>query len=356
MLIRTHIEDPVKILAVIRLIHAGHYLGYMYLPQNREIPKFVEEGYKRLVEIKLLTPQEAVDLLAMRAGQPSTEVIIWALRVLRIEMDANIVKPPIFRAFEGKLHSMRDLFDELLAFTYQPIPFAYYHLMNILCELYLIALSYVAIGIKTHPYYSIFGYFVSLLALLGLREAAGCLADPLGLDECDIPVFDMVRDCHYEQVYSITRTPKDMPKLTPILGFGTLENLNQIKVGLNPADYWEGVTDASEETYRKGQITRYPGHYEFWQKIWTQETVEEVEMGHIDESLIKAPPGKRKPAAMEESAAQKVGPAAVEESAAQKEHDAGKPSSAEEQRVQKEDKKEKEEEEEEEDEDDDDDG
>ena len=57
-----------------------------------------------------------------RSASPLSDVLIWALRILRREMNEGSMKPPIYRAFESKIMVIRDLFDDLLAFTAQPIP------------------------------------------------------------------------------------------------------------------------------------------------------------------------------------------------------------------------------------------
>ena len=88
------------------------------------------------------------------------------------------MKPPIYRAFEGKAHAVNDEYEELQAYALQPIPFAYYHLMTVICEIYLLVLSYVAIFIT--PWWSIGGYITTLISLLGLREVTRCRLNTSG--------------------------------------------------------------------------------------------------------------------------------------------------------------------------------
>ena len=122
--------------------------------------------------------------------------------------------------------------------TQSATQFAYYHLTIMICELYLLVLAYVGLGVT--PPYAIGGYLMTLIALLGLREAAGCLADPLGQDECDIPVFDMIRDTHYEHNYMISRMRNDCIE-KPTQGFGSTTNLTRIIEGLHTDVYVDAV-------------------------------------------------------------------------------------------------------------------
>jgi len=261
---RVHMDDPRKMVHVLRLCHAGQYLGFFNLPNNREIPGFLEGGFNRLVEMGVLHKDEVSYLKSIENGNPSTDTLVWAMRILRNEMNTGNMKPPIYRAFESKVMGIRDHFDDLLAYSHQPIPFAYYHLMNVVCECYLLVLAYIGIGVT--PPYAIAGYFITLLALLGLREAAACLADPMGLDESDIPVFDMVRDAHFEHQYQLARMRNDCTEKL-IEKYGSNANLEEIKFGIDPSVY--GLETPLSDTMTDTDLLRAAQHSHFWMELTT---------------------------------------------------------------------------------------
>lgn len=68
-----------------------------------------------------------------------------------------------------------------------PIPFAYYHLMNVILVLNFLLMAIVpALFLQT--YWSVFPFAMALLIYMGLREVSAALADPFGQDEVDFPV------------------------------------------------------------------------------------------------------------------------------------------------------------------------
>ncbi|KAK3232816.1 hypothetical protein CYMTET_56853 [Cymbomonas tetramitiformis] len=264
-LTRTHIESPIKQLAIVRRLHAAHYLGFAYMPQNYELPGFVAATYVHLQKIHLLLPSEASDLHASEDTiSVHEECLLWLIQVLRKEMAEGNLKPPIYRAFEAKTHAINDEFEELKAYALQPIPFAYYHLMTVLCTAYLVVLAYTSVWVTA--YYSIFGYLGSLLALLGLREAAACLSDPLGTDQSDIPVFDMVAEQHFRNVRILTTRPHRWNNLEPVPYFGSKMSLLAIADALQPADFQDATkAPADEEEIEPSRLTGEAA--EFWNTL-----------------------------------------------------------------------------------------
>ncbi|KAK3247572.1 hypothetical protein CYMTET_42932 [Cymbomonas tetramitiformis] len=269
-LTRTHIESPIKQLALVRRLHAAQYLGFAYMPQNVELPGFIKAMYSHLEKVHLLTRAEASDLY--NCGDTVNvheECLLWLIQTLKQEMADGNMKPPIYRAFEGKTLTVINQFIELKAYALQPIPFAYYHLMTVICTLYLFVLAYTSVFVTA--YYSIFGYAGTLIALLGLRTAAACLSDPMGTDHCDIPVFDFLAEQHYKNITALTRRPHNHYDLDPPLFFGSDASLRHLVAHkLEPGNFsdpkqpWGAPPETSTmvcekamfwESLRKGELT-----------------------------------------------------------------------------------------------------
>lgn len=241
-LARTHIASPIKQLVLVRRLHAAQYLGFTYMPQNAELPGFIKAMYSHLEKVHLLTRDEASDLYSCGDSiNVHEECLLWLIQTLKQEMAEGTMKPPIYRAFESKTLTVINLFIELKAYALQPIPFAYYHLMTVLCTIYLFVLAYTSVFVTA--YYSIFGYAGTLIALLGLRTAAACLSDPMGTDHCDIPVFDFLAEQHYKNVQALMRRPHNYYNLDPPLLFGSEASLRHLVVHkLQPGNF----TDAKQ--------------------------------------------------------------------------------------------------------------
>jgi len=290
-LARTHLDSPLKQLCVLRFLVATHYLGFAYLPQNRDLPGFVSGVFDHLVTTKTLTQGEMEDLVSCDASViRHEEPLLWCIQILRKEMNDGYMKPPIFRAFEAKIHAINDEFEELHAYALQPIPFAYYHLMAMMCAVYLLTLSYTAMSIT--PFFSIVGYVVSLVALIGLREASGCLSDPLGTDESDIPIFEMIAEQHFQNIRILTTRPTKDVILDPVSGFGSVQALKEVLKGISPADfqYDEGNLAEIEERTRE-MSSKMNEHVRFWMDL-AAGRMTKVSLKMSSEEEIKEPPAE----------------------------------------------------------------
>lgn len=255
-LVRLHIQGAAKQHVAIRLLQAAVYLGYAMLAQNSELPGFTDHMFVQLKRMHCLTHAEVARLRAMEHGDQSAECLLWVMRELLDLMHEGALKPPIYRGIETQIVMIRNYFDEFRSFNEQPIPFMYYHLcvkrpgggrwgwagcrcadpspamrsINWCVEFYLAILAYVACFIT--PLWSILGYVGTLVALIGLREAAACLADPLGQDLTDIPVFLMATDMHFEQLYTVIRLGNRTPTPAPVPGWGGNDAIDALREGI----------------------------------------------------------------------------------------------------------------------------
>lgn len=79
-----------------------------------------------------------------------------------------------------------------------PVPFSYFHLLNILISLTVLATgigSLILVEQHDSPSYCLafFPYSVVTFVLLALRQLSGELADPFGEDDLDFPIADFMR-------------------------------------------------------------------------------------------------------------------------------------------------------------------
>merc|ERR1719444_657115 len=92
-----------------------------------------------------------------------------------------------------------------------PIPFAYWHLMNLVFAMNFLSLSVLLAGFRA--WMTIGPYAAALLVFMGLRECSNALADPFGEDTVDFPLakyldytFDhsvcLLESCSHDDAYA----------------------------------------------------------------------------------------------------------------------------------------------------------
>ncbi|KAJ1492688.1 hypothetical protein T484DRAFT_1880715, partial [Baffinella frigidus] len=97
-----------------------------------------------------------------------------------------------------------------------PIPFQYYHIVNVVLTMHLILMAYAFLQVSSSkdPTYSggnIFSlivYPIVVFTLIGLKEVANAMADPFGTDECDFNQQAMV-DGIYRECKRLCEEPEE---------------------------------------------------------------------------------------------------------------------------------------------------
>mmetsp|Transcript_24760 Transcript_24760/g.80951 ORF Transcript_24760/g.80951 Transcript_24760/m.80951 type:complete len:632 (+) Transcript_24760:217-2112(+) len=224
LLSRAHVRLVQRQLTMLRLVHAALFLGFVQLQINSDIEGFREDALKKLVQMLCLSEEEAHILRGLQIGMMADECLLWAMSELAVELERGAIKPSMHRTLEAPLIHIRDSFDKLRALEEQSIPFSYYHLVICISEIYLAILAYAAVTVT--PHYSILGYVVTSFIVLGMREVAAELAEPLGQDEHDIPIFDQLHDLHLNHILNATRLGRATPSPDPPAGYGSVHHIN----------------------------------------------------------------------------------------------------------------------------------
>lgn len=176
-------------LAATKYLLAGCYLFFFGLAQETlSIDKWSE-----VVKKGLLTKHEAQMLMKYPGGDVVPVVNTWVMivlvdalkkdslwrqrsqRVAHIHNRLNFLMVPLMRA-QGKAA-------ETMA---MPIPFAYWHLMNLVFSLNFFLLAFSLASYRNIM--TIIPYAMALLTFMGLREVSNALADPFGEDSVDFPL------------------------------------------------------------------------------------------------------------------------------------------------------------------------
>jgi len=172
------------VLAMLHIFFVGLTGGMKSKVEWREITK---RGLLSKLEAEQLQSYpthniETVLVLAIWAMQiidrALEDDIFWDFRSMRIAHTHNRLQAHL----NVILKSIHEIGDVLAL----PIPYPYYHVMNLVLIFNLLILCLICASFKT--YQTVFPFFVSLMFFLGLREVSTSLADPFNDEDSDFPI------------------------------------------------------------------------------------------------------------------------------------------------------------------------
>lgn len=171
----------------------------------------------QLIDLGLLLPLE-VELLQKhcdRLGQhaiPSFMLLQWSMKLYREKL-------PRLNELDKMYLCVRKCQEDVVELLELPMPFQYYHIMNVMLLLNLLLWAY-AMALQDSYWANVIFAFVQLM-FQGLRELSIALADPYGTDDTDFPVNIWMTElyhkinCIIEDAWepSVSYPPPDMGAL-----------------------------------------------------------------------------------------------------------------------------------------------
>jgi len=155
--------------------------------------KLTVTSWNEIYQRGLLTRDECSILQAYPTSQGTFVLTCWILFIVR---DALVQSACWEHRSQQTVHIYNRLNSHIvemlkachnISFTMaMPIPFAYFHLMNVILMANVFVLATFPALFRT--YYMILVFFVGLLVFMGLREVSCALADPFGQDAVDFPL------------------------------------------------------------------------------------------------------------------------------------------------------------------------
>jgi hypothetical protein len=204
--LRAYYTRPTSRWNVLRYLLASHYIFYWSIrdryhrwgnSQYKEDP-----GSFRVLCDKVLLPKGLmigmeVDMINDYRGNKHKLLFSWSIVALKRIMAAPPPQgekgnPMLSSEFEQtslisnlkeEIVSLRSAMGSIENYMLFPIPFQYYHIVNVTLFINLLLLSYAFLSINS--IFSIPAYFVVCLCMLGLRETANAMADPFGKTDWD---------------------------------------------------------------------------------------------------------------------------------------------------------------------------
>lgn len=161
--------------------------------------KLSNKSWQLLINKGLLTDEEAATLENYPGGQATLVICSWVLFIMRaaVAHDCLWSRPAdgtnrhqqsvhIYNRHSRHIMTMLKAAHRIGYMMALPIPFAYYHLMNLILALNILLLATFPALFRS--YWTVLPFFVALLIYMGLREVSTALADPFNKDPVDFPI------------------------------------------------------------------------------------------------------------------------------------------------------------------------
>jgi len=158
-----------------------------------------KSDWAEIVKRGLLTAVEAEQLERYPSQSIETVLVIgtWAMQIVDkgLEDDAfwhsrSMRIAHTHNRLQGYMTDILRALHEIGDAMALPIPFPYYHVMNVVLIFNLLVLCILTAAFQT--YQTVFPFLVSLLFFLGLREVAASVADPFNGQDSDFPLAKFV--------------------------------------------------------------------------------------------------------------------------------------------------------------------
>lgn len=171
--------------------------------------------WTQLRELGLLNPSEidALQAHCIRLGShaiPSFMILQWSMKLYREKVSRLNELDKVYLA-------VRKCQEDIVEMVEMPMPFQYFHIMNVMLSLNLLLWAY-AMALQDSMWANLIFAFVQLM-FQGLRELSIALADPYGTDDTDFPVSVWMTEL-YHKVNCIIEDEwtADMSYLDPDMG------------------------------------------------------------------------------------------------------------------------------------------
>jgi len=164
-----------------RFFLAGVFLFFYEL--NNQVS---DVEWANLVRNKLLFPEEVQVLESFKRNQRSLVVLHWSGRVVGEAILTAKAPNNVIKGLVDRLVSVREQQQNIRDTLMLPMPFQYFHLLNMMVVVNLMLWAY-GMG-TTRSIFAPVGFFFAELIFCGMMELAGEMSDPFGSDEVDFPL------------------------------------------------------------------------------------------------------------------------------------------------------------------------
>lgn len=211
-LTKTMLECAVKVAAMLRVcipderIHwkickyvmASILIFLFERTQGDEADPISKIEWDQLLALDLLTEEEienlqqhCISLHQCDSAYPSFFPIQWSMELLRHVTEEPLDRDDMLSSFYGTIYKVWDCQARIKETLELPMPFPYFHIMNLMLMLNLFLWAY-SLGCQDSFWAPIIYMFVQMM-FQGLRELSTALSDPYGTDEVDFELNAWLR-------------------------------------------------------------------------------------------------------------------------------------------------------------------
>jgi len=140
---------------------------------------------------------------------PAFLVLQWAMKVMRKITPNPEERDDMLAGFYERVYRVRTSQEDVRQILDLPMPFQYFHIMNLMLILNLVLWAY-SLGCQESWWAPVIYMFVQMM-FQGIRELSTALSDPFGDDEVDFPVTEWMIAV-YARMYGILEDPFDITK------------------------------------------------------------------------------------------------------------------------------------------------
>merc|ERR1712232_1477469 len=131
------------------------------------------------------------------------------MELMRSETKEPEGRDDMLCGFYSRIYRVRRCQAHVVQTMNWPMPFQYFHIMNLMLALNLVLWAY-SLGCQDSYFAPVIYAFVQMM-FQGIRELSTALSDPFGEDEVDFPVNDWMMTL-YARVYALLEDPFDITK------------------------------------------------------------------------------------------------------------------------------------------------
>lgn len=131
---------------------------------------------------------------------PSLLLLQWCMLLLRHATPEPTTRDDLLIGFDDRMYELRGAMSDVANIMMMPMPFQYFHIMNMMLVLNLVLWAY-ALGCQDSYFAPVIYMFVQMM-FQGVRELSTALSDPFGEDEVDFDVDSWMKSI-YTRLYAI---------------------------------------------------------------------------------------------------------------------------------------------------------
>jgi predicted membrane chloride channel (bestrophin family) len=224
------IADKNMVRKLARLLIASAFLFFFERTEADSNGNISEAEWGQIARLGLLTKREIKSLkvhnkrLGAHASMPSFMLLHWSMKLYR-------AKSSRLNELEKTYWNIRRCQDDVVELMELPMPFQYFHIMNLMLALNLTLWSY-SLALESSYFASVIFMFVQLV-FQGIRELSVALSDPYGDDEADFPINEWMTQL-YVRICAVTEDQYDGKLEAQMLQ--NIEPLKEIQPGTQVID------------------------------------------------------------------------------------------------------------------------